>query len=127
MDQVMSISDWYLFQGVTSVIGFERVVGPRLIGHAPNEARISDAVPKARVVFKALSAILGDQPFFAGDAVSLADLLVVPQMDFMAQTPEWAPLTAEAANLVPWLARMSGRRSVQTTTWDEVAAMAAAS
>ena len=29
MDQVMNISDWYLFQGVGNVIGFQRIVGPR--------------------------------------------------------------------------------------------------
>src|SRR5882757_8214873 len=35
MDQVMNISDWYLFQGVSAVIGFQRVVGPRLMGLTP--------------------------------------------------------------------------------------------
>src|ERR1700720_3812107 len=28
MDQVMNVSDWYLFQGVGNVIGFQRVIGP---------------------------------------------------------------------------------------------------
>ena len=28
MDQVMNISDWYLFQGVCNIIGFQRIVGP---------------------------------------------------------------------------------------------------
>src|SRR5271168_4212179 len=37
MDQVLNIGDWYLFQGVNSVIGFQRVVGPRLLGLAPDE------------------------------------------------------------------------------------------
>ena len=30
MDQLMNICDWYLFQGVANVIGFQRVVKPRL-------------------------------------------------------------------------------------------------
>jgi Glutathione S-transferase, N-terminal domain len=30
MDQLMNINDWYLFNGVVNVIGFQRVVGPRL-------------------------------------------------------------------------------------------------
>ena len=29
MDQSISINDWYLFQGVGNVIGFQRIVGPR--------------------------------------------------------------------------------------------------
>src|SRR5215472_6276573 len=34
MDQVMNICDWYLFQGVSNVIGFQRIVVPRLRGLA---------------------------------------------------------------------------------------------
>src|SRR5215831_5859265 len=32
MDQLMNVNDWYLFQGAGAVIGFQRVVGPRLLG-----------------------------------------------------------------------------------------------
>src|SRR5262252_7233213 len=35
MDQLMNVCDWYLFQGVNSVIGFHRIVGPRLMGLTP--------------------------------------------------------------------------------------------
>ena len=35
MDQVMNVNDWYLFQGVGNVIGFHRVVGPRVMGLTP--------------------------------------------------------------------------------------------
>jgi glutathione S-transferase len=76
-------------------------------------------------VFAELSRLLGDQACFAGDAVSLADLMVAPQLDFLAETPEWAPLTAGSANLVDWLTRMKGRSSLQATTWEAVAAKAA--
>src|ERR1700754_128776 len=47
MDQVMNISDWYLFQGVTNVIGFQRIVKPRIMGGAADESAIVDAMPKA--------------------------------------------------------------------------------
>lgn len=126
MDQVMSICDWYLFQGVGNVIGFQRVVGPRLLGLAPDEAAIAAAMPKAHRVFAELSRLLGPQSFFAGDAVSLADLLVAPQLDFLAQTPEWAPLTAGTPNLLSWLDRMNERASLRQTTWERVAALGAA-
>src|ERR1700726_3102342 len=42
MDQVMNICDWYLFQNVNNVIGFQRIVKPRLMGLAPDEAAIAD-------------------------------------------------------------------------------------
>lgn len=82
MDQVMNVNDWYLFQGVGNVIGFHRVVGPRLLGLTPDEAAIEAAMPPAHAVFKELVRLLGEQLYFAGDAVSLADLLIAPQIDF---------------------------------------------
>jgi glutathione S-transferase len=48
MDQAMNVNDWYLFQGAGSVIGFHRVVGPRLMGMKPDESAIAAAMPKAR-------------------------------------------------------------------------------
>jgi glutathione S-transferase len=124
MDQLMNINDWYLFQGVANVIAFQRVVGPRLMGLTPDEALIAAAMPKGDAVFGELARLLGDQPYFAGDALSLADLLLAPQLDFMRDTPEWATLTGGRENLQTWLDRMQQRPSMQATTWEKVAAMA---
>jgi len=126
MDQAMNINDWYLFQGVNSVIGFHRVVGPRLLGLTPDEGAIAAAMPKAHAICNELARLLGPQPYFAGDAVTLADLLLAPQFDFLAETPEWAQLSAGNRNLVDWLERMNARDSLKATTWDRVAEMAKA-
>jgi len=126
MDQVLNICDWYLFQGVNDVIGFQRVVGPRVMGMTPDEAAIAAAMPKAHIVFNELSRLLSDQPYFAGDKLSLADLHIVPQFDFLSQTPEWTSLTASNPNLVAWLSRLNERASVKATTWDRVAELAKA-
>jgi len=126
MDQVMNINDWYLFHGVGNVIIFQRVVGPQLMGLAPDEAAIEAAMPKARTVFAELARLLGDQPFFAGDNISLADILVAPGISFFTATPEWAELGAPHANLVAWLARMESRPSMKATTWERVSELAKA-
>ena len=126
MDQVMNINDWYLFHGVANVIVFQRVVGPRLMGIIPDEAAIEAAMPKARTVFSELARLLGGQPFLAGDALSLADLLVAPGITFFTATPEWAELGAPHANLVAWLARMEARPSMKATTWERVSELAKA-
>lgn len=125
MDQAINVSDWYLFQGVGNVIGFQRVVGPRLMGLTPDEAVIAGAMPKAHQVFGALERLLGDQPYFGGDQVSLADFTVAPQIDFFTQTPEWEPLTERTPGLAGWIDRMAQRPSFAATTWEKVAAMAA--
>ena len=117
MDQVMNINDWYLFQGVNTVIGFNRVVKPRLLGLPPDEAAIAAAMPKAHAVFDELARLLASRLYFAGDAPSLADLLVAPQIDFFRDQPEWLPLTAEHPKLVARLERMNARPSLKATTW----------
>src|SRR6516164_2393497 len=78
MDQVMNINDWYLFH---------RVIGPRVMGLPADEKAIEAAMPKARTVFSELSRLLGEQAFFSGDSVSLADLLMAPPMAFFTLTP----------------------------------------
>lgn len=126
MDQVMNLNDWYLFQGVGNVIGFERVVAPRILGRPADEDAIVAAMPKAHEVYGELSRLLGRQPYFAGDELSLADIMVAPQLAFFSELPEWGPLTAGNPNLVAWLARMNDRPSLQATTWERVTAMAEA-
>ncbi|HEV2703577.1 MAG TPA: glutathione S-transferase family protein [Steroidobacteraceae bacterium] len=126
MDQAMNVSDWYLFQGCGNVIGFQRVVAPALLGTTPDEAAIAAAMPHARKVFAELSRLLGDKQYFAGDQLSLAEMMLIPQVDFLHQTPEWAELTAKLSNLVAWFDRASARPSFKATTWEGVAALAAA-
>jgi glutathione S-transferase len=122
----MNVNDWYLFQGVGTVIVFHRVVGPRVMGLKPDEAAIEAAMPKAHAVFKELARLLGEQSHFAGETLSLADLLVAPGVGLFTQTPEWAVLGAPHPNLVAWLARMEARPSMKATTWERVSEMAKA-
>ncbi len=83
-------------------------------------------MPRAHVVMAELSRLPGADPWLAGAQLTLADILVASHMDFLAQTPEWGPLTAERPNLQAWLARLSARKSFQATTWERVAEMARA-
>jgi glutathione S-transferase len=126
MDQLMNVNDWYLFHGVANVIAFQRVVGPRLLALTPDEAACAAAMPKAQRVLDEIAGFLGRQPYFVGDAPTLADLLLAPQLDFLALTPEWGVLAARHDNLRDWLERMRARPSFAATTWERVAAMAQA-
>ena len=83
---------------MANTIGFQRVVGPTLMGMTPDEAICAAAMPRAHMVFDELTRLLGDKRYFAGETVSLADLLVAPQIDFFVDLPEWAPLTAKTAS-----------------------------
>jgi glutathione S-transferase len=124
MDQLMNISDWYLFQGVNSTIGFQRIIGPQLLGMEPDLDIIKAAMPRAHTVMAELSRLLGDQSWFVGEKLTLADLMIVPHLDFLAMTPEWAELSEGRDNLNAWLERIQARESLQATTWPRVVEMA---
>jgi glutathione S-transferase len=126
MDQIMNIADWYLFNGTANVIAFQRIVGPKLMGLTPDEAAIAEAMPRGHVVVAALAQLLGDKAFLTGDALTLADLLVATQLDFLAMTPEWTALAGDKPALNAWLERMQARPSFEATTWQRVSEMAAA-
>ena len=124
MDQIIGLNDWYLFPGAASVIVFHRVIAPRLFGGTPDEAVIAAALPKTRLVLAELSRLLGAQEFLAGAALSLADLHLAPQLALLAEAPEWAELSMPHPNLVDWLGRMLARKSIASTGWAELTAMA---
>jgi len=123
MDLALAVNDNYLFNGVSNVIAFQRIVGPLLMGLTPDEAVIAAVIPRAQQVFAEIARLLGDQPFFAGDALTLADVHIGPQLAMLADTPEWALLSAPHPHLVAWLVRMNARESMKATTWERVSAM----
>jgi glutathione S-transferase len=114
MNQVMNIVDWYVMPSISSAIGFNRVVKP-IFGMPVDEAAVAAAVPQARLCVKALEEILEDKPYFAGDEVSLGDLMAVAHLDILPQSPEGAEMMA-GSPLLAWLDRMGARPSVRATT-----------
>jgi len=114
MNQVIGINDWYLFPLVVRVIVFERIVGPALFGKTPDEHAIDAALPDARLCLGELDRLLGDSAHLAGDDFSLADVLLAPQIYYLAATPEGEAILAGTA-LHAWLDRVGERASMQAT------------
>ena len=103
MDQVMNIVDWYVMPSISAGIGFNRIVKPRF-GMPVDEEAVAKAVPLAKTCVQALEGILGGNTYFAGEAVSLADLFAIGHLDFLAQTPEGADMLA-GSPLLGWIER----------------------
>ena len=118
MDQVLNIVDWYVMPSISGGVAFNRVVKPKF-GMPVDEAAVAAALPQARTCVHALEDILGGQAYFAGEAVSLADLFAYGHFEFLGQTPEGADLLA-GSPLLGWMERMAERPSVQKTTWDRL-------
>ena len=118
MNQVMNIVDWYVMPSISVGIGFNRVVRPKF-GMAVVEAEVAAALPMARTCVAALEDILGSKPFFAGESLSLADLMAFSHLDFFAESPEGRELLGKSP-LSAWLARMNQRPSAAHTTWERL-------
>ena len=64
--------------------------------------------------------LLDGHSWMAGDALSLADLLLAPHLSMFAQAPEGAQILQDHENLKGWLARIEARPSMKATTWDRL-------
>lgn len=119
MEQVMNVTDWYLMPQVSRPIVFNRVVAPRF-GLPVDEEAVAKAIPEARHCIGELARLLGGNTFMAGDALTLADLLLAPQVSMLALAPETAEILRQHANLSGWLDRMESRPGMQATGWDRL-------
>ena len=114
MNQVIGIIEWYFFPKAAAPIAFQRIIGPRLLGLPTDEAPIAEAMPMARTCFAELDRLLGDKPYFTGDGVSLADIMLAAQLDLLSETPEGRELIA-GTRLIGLLDRMRERPSFIAT------------
>jgi glutathione S-transferase len=80
-------------------------------------------MPKSHLVFNELARLLGQQLYFTGDAISLADLLVAPTMAIFSGRPEWATLAVPHANLLAWLERMNERPNMTAIAVERLSAV----
>jgi len=114
MNQVIGVIEWYFFPKAAAPIAFNRIIGPKLLGLPTDEAAIAEAMPMAQTCFAVLDGILGDQPYYGADRISIADIMLGAQVDLLSDTPEGAHLLA-GTRLLPWLNRMRQRSSFVET------------
>ena len=114
MNQAIGILDSYAYRTLVWDIFVERVRAPAQ-GRAPDEARIAAALPKAAVCLQALADLRGDGPWFAGRALSLADLHAAPMFVYFRMAPEGAELLSRQPGLAAWWDLVSARPSLAAT------------
>jgi glutathione S-transferase len=114
MNQIMGIVDNYLTPSLLANVIFQRMVAPRL-GRPVDEAAIAAALPKVRLCLGEIARLTGGQPFLAGESVTLADLMAIPQLYYFKKLPESAAQFAELPALAAWVNRMEERQSLQVT------------
>jgi glutathione S-transferase len=115
MNQLIGLNDWYFFPKVAAVVVFERLIKPRLLGQPTDEAAVASAQPMAATCIAEIARLMDGQAYMAGEALSLADLHLAPQLHYFALTPEGAGLLDRHRPLGDWLARMRQRPAMKKT------------
>jgi len=114
MNQIMGIVDAYAWPSIAGGILVNRFLRPRL-GLPVDEEAVAASLPRARLCLAEIARLQGDQPYLAGERVSLADLMVIPLLYYFSRLPEGEAAVAEHPSLAPWIARMAERQSFQVT------------
>ena len=114
MNQIIGIVDAYAHPSIAMGILVNRMLAPRL-GLPVNEAAVAAALPRARLCLSEVARLMGDEPYLAGDRISLADLMVAPLFYYFSRLPEGEAPFADNPTLKPWLRRMEERQSFQVT------------
>jgi glutathione S-transferase len=114
MNQIMGIVDAYAWPAIAGDILINRLLAPRL-GLPVDEAAVARALPQTRLCLSEFARLMGDQPFMAGERISLADLMVVPLLYYLARVPEGEAPLAEHPTLRTWMRRIEDRQSFQVT------------
>jgi glutathione S-transferase len=114
MDQWMSAVSDYCYQAMIREIVIQRVLVP-MRGGKPDEAMIKAAWPKSEYQLDVLEQALAKSPYLAGNALSLADLMLLPIVFYVKLQPEGGPLVAKHKALSAWFDRMAARPSFGAT------------
>ena len=114
MNQIISLLDSYAYRTLVWDIYVERADAPRE-GRASDEAKIAAALPRARLCLEELTRLMGQEPFLAGDALTLADLHAAPMFAYFLAAPEGAAMLAERPAFAGWWRRMAARPAMTST------------
>jgi glutathione S-transferase len=114
MNQIMGIVDSYLTPCLLSGVLYQRFVAP-MLGHATDETAVTAALPRVEHCLGEIARLQSDQEFLAGDTVTLADLMTIPQLYYFKKLPEGQAQFATLPALAAWVTRMETRQSLQVT------------
>ena len=81
----------------------------------PDMAQIQDLSPKVRAHLEILESALDRGTYLAGDAISLADLLLIPPAHYLGNVPGGLEFFAGLGNLGRWWEAVSERPSFKAT------------
>ena len=114
MEQWVTVIVDYVYQAMIRELIFPRVVIP-MRGGEPDEDMIKAAIPKIDHQLGVFDKTLAQTDYLAGAGVSLADLLLLPILFYVKNTPEGGAAMNKVPAVGAWFERMAGRPSFAAT------------
>ena len=117
-NQIIGVLDSYGYKPMVWEVYVQRSVVPAGGGKA-DEALIADALPGIRKVLQQIDDWRGDERFFTGERITLADLHAYPMLHYLAETPEGEHMLDSFPRLRQWMRIMQARDSVNSTSFHD--------
>ena len=114
MAQICAMLDKYCWSPMVIVVFVQRIVVP-MRGGMPNETLIAEAVLQAERALAAIEGLMGGEEFLCGGTISLADLHLMPLLDYFTRTDDGRTALARSPRLSAWWSRIEQRPSVVQT------------
>jgi glutathione S-transferase len=117
MFQLISIVNFYAYYPLVRQVFSHRVFRP-LMGEVGDESTIALRLAQSAKVLAALEGLCREARVLNPDQLTLADLFLLPMIDYFSRAPEGADLLANYRHLTRWWAAVSQRSSVLQTRLD---------
>lgn len=114
MIQWISATCDYGYQAIVREVVIPRFVLP-MRGLTPDEEAIKAALPRVENFLTVADATLKESDHLAGEALSIADLMLVPCLFYLSATPEGKALMPNYGGVGAWIERMAARPSFAAT------------
>ena len=101
MRQIMGIIDGYLYAPAIGTIVIQSLIVPSQGGN-PDREKVKNAIAPAKTALEAIESLVGCNPYLLGSDVTIADFYLIPIFVYLAQTSEFATLTAQTPKLLAW-------------------------
>jgi len=114
MTQICAIIDSYTYANAIGKAFWQAAIVP-MQGGTPDQALMEEGFAKAGKAFAAIEALCAGGPFLCGESLSLADLHLLPVVDYFASVPAGRAVLDKHPKLTAWAKGMAGRDSVVKT------------
>jgi glutathione S-transferase len=117
MNQICAILDNYGWNPMVIQVFVQAIIVP-LKGGTPDRAIISEAMLQAQLVLKTIEGLAEGGEFLCGSAISLADLHLVPILDYFVRSEDGSAALQQYPKISFWWQKTEQRPTVKKTRPD---------